>query len=132
LALRKKKDFLGAVSYFRLLARDPACSEEIRFELAATGLKIANHDLAPEARQAEPSLGQFARLLQDQGFDVFARVRRAKYLDPDDLFYLGFHFTELNGNAREFGGKVLELLVERSPKSSLAKDARRKLKSEGL
>jgi HEAT repeat protein len=132
LALRKKKDYAGAVGFLRLLARDPGCSEETRFELAATGLKIANHDLAPEARHAEPSLAQFGRLLQDPSFDLTRRLTKAKFLDPDDLFYLGFHFAEQNRREKEFGGQVLEMLVKRSPNSNRAKDAKRKLKSEGL
>jgi hypothetical protein len=33
---------------------------------------------------------------------------------------------------REFGGRVLELLVKRSPRSKLAKDAKSKLKSADL
>jgi hypothetical protein len=36
---RKKKKYAEAISYYRLLTQDPACGEEIRFELAATGLK---------------------------------------------------------------------------------------------
>ena len=34
--LRKKKKYPEAIGYYRLLAQDPACSEETRFELAAT------------------------------------------------------------------------------------------------
>jgi len=52
--------------------------------------------------------------------------------DAEDLFYLGFHFAEQTHQAREFGRQVLELLVKRSPRSELAKNAKRKLKSEGL
>src|SRR5207249_5141126 len=62
-ALRKKKDYAGAVGYYRLLTQDPACSEDIRFELAATGLKESNRDLSAEVRGSDPSLHQFARLL---------------------------------------------------------------------
>lgn len=132
LALRRKKDYAGAVNYLRLLARDAACGPAIRFELAATGLKIADHNLAPEARQAEPSLAQFARLLQDRSFDLLGHLAKAKFLDPEDLFYLGFHFAEQNGSAREFGGKVLQLVIQRAPQSARAKDARRKLASAGF
>src|SRR5262249_13634596 len=39
LALRKKKNYPATLAYLRLLTRDPACGEDIRFELAATGLK---------------------------------------------------------------------------------------------
>ncbi len=132
LTLRKKKDYARALAYLRWLARDPACPAAARFELAATGLKLADHDLAPEARGNEPSLAQFAKLLQDSGLDVFAQVKKAKWLAPEDLFYLGFHFAEQNRREKEFGGDVLHLVLERSPRSTLAKDAKRKIKREGL
>jgi HEAT repeat protein len=132
LALRKKKKYADAVSYLRLLTRDPACGEDTRFELAVTLLKESNHDPAAAARQADPALGQFARLLQNPAFDAIGRVRKATFLDENDLFYLGFHFAEQTGPAREFGREVLELVVKKSPKSEVGKNARRKLKSEGL
>jgi hypothetical protein len=132
MALRKKKDFAGALSYYRLLAHDPACSEETRFELAATGLKQSGHDLSAEERATDPSLQQFARLLNDAAFDVPAHLAKAKWLDPDDLFYLGFHFAEQTHRARDFGRQVLEMVVQRSPKSEIGKQAKRKLKSEAL
>jgi hypothetical protein len=130
--LRKKGDFSGALNYLRLLARDPGCTTETRFALAATGLKLSKHDLSPEARNNDPALGQFARLLHDPQFNVLGQVKKAKFLDAGDLFYLGFHFAEQNQREKEFGGQVLKLLVQRSPRSTLAKDARRKLKSEGI
>jgi hypothetical protein len=131
-ALRKKKDYAGALSYYRLLAQDPACGEETRFELAATGLKQSAHDLSAEARAADPPLHQFARLLQDAAFDLTAHLAKAKWLDPEDLFYLGFHFAEQTHRARDFGGQVLQMVVDRSPKSDIGKQAKRKLKSAGL
>ncbi len=132
LALRKKRNYLGALAYFKLLARDPACSEASRFELAATGLKTSERDVSPEARHADPALTQFGRLLQNPAFDVLGRLKKLKWLEPEDLFYLGFHFAERNHREKEFGRDVLELLIQRSPRSTLAKDARRKLKSEAL
>jgi hypothetical protein len=130
-ALRKKKKYGQAVGYYRLLAQDPACGEDIRFELAATGLKISAHDTAVDARQADPALGQFSRLLQNPAFDLVSRVNRAKWLDEDDLFYLGFHFVEQTHRGREFGKQVLELVIERSPKAEVGKNARKKLRSAG-
>lgn len=131
-ALRKKKKYPQAISYYRLLAQDPACSEETRFELAATGLKESARDLAPDSRNNDPPLHQFARLLQNAAFDLIGHVAKANWLDVEDLFYLGFHFAEQAHRAKEFGKNVLELVVKRSPKSDLGKQAKRKLKSEGL
>jgi HEAT repeat protein len=131
LALRKKKKFAASLTYWRLLTRDPAVGSDLRFQLAATALKLSNHDISAAAREAEPALQQFSRILQDSTFDLFGQIRMAKWLEPEDLFYLGFHFAEQHMLAKEFGKKVLLLLVERSPKSALAKNARQKLKSEG-
>ena len=130
--LRKKKKYAQAISYYRLLAQDPACSEETRFELAATGLKESSRDLALDNRSNDPSLHQFTRLMQNPSFDLIGHVSKAKWLDVEDLFYLGFHFAEQSHRAKEFGKAALELVVKRSPKSDLGKQAKRKLKSEGL
>jgi HEAT repeat protein len=132
LALRQKKKYPEALNYFRLLTQDPGCNDAIRFELAATGLKLSNHDLSVDARSNAPSLHQVARLLQNPEFNLISRVSKAKWLDADDLFYLGFHFAEQTHRAKEFGKQVLELVIKRSPKSELAKQAKRKLKSEAL
>ncbi len=130
--LRKKKKYAAAIGYFRLLVQNPACSEETRFELAATGLKESPHDVSAENRKNDPALNQFARLLQNPAFDLAGHIAKAKWLDVADLLYLGFHFAEQNHRAKDFGKHVLELVVKRSPKSDLGKQAKRKLKSEGL
>jgi HEAT repeat protein len=132
LALRKKKDYAGSLSYWRLLTRDPAVGAPVRFELAATALKTSGKDPSAAAREADPALHQFSRLLQDAGFDTFAQVRQAKWLEDEELFYLGFHFAEQPRLPAQFGKQVLELLIERSPRSQLAKNAKQKLKSQGL
>jgi hypothetical protein len=70
--------------------------------------------------------------VQDPAFDLIGELRKAKWLDEADLFYLGFHFAEQPRLARTFGQQVLQLLIQRSPKSQLGKNAKHKLKSEGL
>jgi hypothetical protein len=130
LALRKKKDYATALIYLRLLARDPACAASIRLELAACGLKVSARDRAAEA--ADPCLEQFARLVHSHEAEVLDFLKQTKWLEADELFYLGFHFAGKDGQERKFGGQVLQLLIARSPRSKLAQDAKRKLRSEGL
>lgn len=132
LAFRKKKAYEKALIYLRFLARDPACAETIRFELAACGLKLSDHNTTTEARAADPCVQQFARLAHGAEVDLLSRLKQAKWLDPEDLFYLGFHFIEGEKQEREFGAGVLRLVLERSPRSKLAKDARSKLRSVGM
>ncbi len=132
LKLRQKKQYAAALIYLRLLARDPACGDPVRFELAACGLKVSPHDLDAEARAADPCLEQFAGLLSRQAGQVMEWLDKAKWLEAEDLFYLGFHFVERSRQEKEFGAEVLRLLLRRSPRSKLAKDAKNKLRSQGL
>jgi HEAT repeat protein len=132
LALRKKKKYEEAHTYFRLLTRDPACGEAIRFEHGASALKLSSHDLAAESRASDPALHQFAGLIHRHETEPIVFVEKAKWLEPEDLFYLGFHFAEGKGPEQEFGAKVLRLLIKRSAKGKFAKDARSKLRSQGL
>jgi hypothetical protein len=131
-ALRKKKRYAVALAYLRLLARDPACGEPIRQELAACGLKVSDRDLAGEARASDPCLHQFAALVHRHALDPIDFLSKARWLDADDLFYLGFHFVEGMGSEKEFGGQILNLLLKRFPRSKLAKDAKNKLKRQGV
>jgi hypothetical protein len=132
LALRKKKDYPSALLYLRLLGRDPACGFPTRFELAACGLKVSSKDLAAEARANDPCLGQFAHLVQGYEAELEKSMKKTKWLDPDDLYYVGFHFAEKEGQQRKFGEKVLHLVLKQSPRSKTGQAARSKLRSEGL
>jgi HEAT repeat protein len=128
---RKKKNYATALKYLRYLTRDPACGEALRFEAAACALKLSKHDLSIDSRTADPALQQLARLVHSHDVDPADRLKQAKWLAPEDLFYVGFHFTEGNRQEREFGAQVLRLAIERSPRSKLAKDAKSKLRSAG-
>lgn len=132
LALRKKKNYAGALACLRTLTRDPACAEAIRFEAAALELRLSEKELAAEARAADPCLQHFARLIHNHDIDPAERLRQAKWLEPEDLFYLGFHFLEGNRQERQFGAAVLHCLQERFPRSKLARNARSKLRSAGM
>jgi hypothetical protein len=131
-ALRKKKAYATALIYLRLLTRDPASGEALRFEMAACALKVSETALAIESRTADPSLQQFARLVHSHDVDPADRLKKAKWLAPEDLFYVGFHFTEGDRQEREFGAQALRLAIQRGPRSKLAKDAKSKLRSAGL
>jgi HEAT repeat protein len=133
LTLRKKKDYPRALVYFKLLTRDPGCGEAIRFETAATGLKLSDKDLASEHRASDPCLQQFARMAHNHEQPPIERLRAAKWLAPDEYFYLGFHFSESSDRQeRDLGNALLNLVQERSPKTKLAKDAKTKQRAAGF
>lgn len=129
---RKKKEYGTALHYLKLLTRDPACGFPTRLELAACGLKVSAQDLSAEARAADPSLQQYARLCDQDEAGVLENVGSSKWLEPEDLYYLGFHLAEKEGRPKRVGGEVLKLVAKASPRSKLAQSAKSKLKSSGL
>jgi HEAT repeat protein len=129
---RKKKAYETALLYLRLLIRDPSSGFSIRLELACCGLRVSSRDLSPEARAGDPCLSQFATLCQGYEAELSAELEKIKWLEAEDLYYLGFHFAEQVGQQRQFGGKVLRLLMKRSPRTKLAQAAKSKLRGSGL
>jgi HEAT repeat protein len=132
LAQLKKKKYEMAQRFLRLLTRDPACGPLIRLEMAGCSLKVSAKDLNSEARTADPSLDQFTSLLHSYPAETSEFVKKTKWLAPEDLFYLGFHFAEKDRQEKQFGGQVLSLVVTRAGRSKLGKDAKHKLAGEGL
>ncbi len=130
--LRKKKQYEKALLYFRLLTRDPACGVAIRLEAAGCALKMSGHDLAHEAREADRAIQDFTGLIHHHAAETSAFLTSAKWVEAEDLYYLGFHFAEKEREARTFGGEALHAAIQRSPRSKLAKDAKSKLRSTGL
>jgi HEAT repeat protein len=131
-AWRKKKDYAQAILYLRLLTRDPTAGWDIRLELASCGLKESAKELPHDARAADPALHQVAQLCQQDPAELFKQLAKIKWLDPEDLYYLGFHFAEQGGYQRQFGADVLKVVVKRSSRSKLAQSAKSKLRSIGL
>jgi hypothetical protein len=132
LGLRKKKDYARALVYLKLLTRDPACGESIGFEMAACALKQSEKNLAADHRASDLCLQQFARLAHNHEQPPIDRLRAAKWLTPEEYFYLGFHFAESSDRQeRELGIALLELVQERSPKTKLARDAKNKQRATG-
>lgn len=131
-AHRKKKAYDKAILALRLLTRDPACAFDIRLELACCGLKTSAQDLTAQAREDDLALQQFAGLCQHHETELFPAIEAVKWLEPDDLYYLGFHFAEKDGVPRKFGAHVLHLLVKRAGKTKIGQAAKHKLRREGL
>lgn len=132
IALRKKKDYQTALLYLKLMAGDPACGFPIRVELACCGLKTSTHDLSPDHRANDPSLQQLARLCQGYQDELLDYLNKAKWLDPEDLYYAGFHLAEQTNPLKQCGGRILEMVAKRSPRSKIGQAAKQKLRSEGL
>lgn len=131
-ARRKKKDYEMALKYLKLLARDPSVGFDVRFELATVGLKLSGKNVAADARSLDLCLRNFSTALGLDATKTLDLVGKAKWLDADDLFYLGFHFAEHTGQEKEFGVGVLKQLIKANGKTKAAANAKNKLKSLGV
>lgn len=117
----------------RMASRTDFADNDLRFNLAMAELKLSPQDTGRAARAADPALDLLTRLLEQPRFPLLQRLRKEKArLGPEDLFYVGFHFSELDDTRREFGGDVLGLLIKRSPRTRYGRAARNKLKLQGL
>jgi hypothetical protein len=130
--VRKKKKYDTAIVYLRTLTRDPACGLPIRVEQAACGLKVSPRDLAADARSADPSLEQFMHLGHQLGDDLAHQIEAIKWLEPEELYYLGFHLAEQDATLRKIGTSILQLVVKRAGKTKIGQSAKSKLYSAGL
>ncbi len=128
-AKRKKKDYDTALKYLKTLVRDPAVGFPIRLELAMCGLKKSDKEIAAESRANDACLRQFEHILGQDADEALKQIEKAKWLDENDFFYLGFHFSERLGKEKAFGAAMLKFVVQASPKSKHATAAKNKLKS---
>ncbi len=132
-ALKRGKKYGRLAECLRMASRTDFADHELRFDLAVAELKLSGRDTGRAARAADPAVDLFTHLLDQPKFGLLARLKNEKtHLSPEDLFYLGFHFSEIDGKAREFGGDVLTLVVQRSPRTKYGRAARNKLKLQGL
>lgn len=133
-ALRRKrtKHFDDAARTLRLLERHGILDDDVRFELAVMLMKLSPRDPQKDARDTDPALEHLSSVVQSPKFGSFDRLRREAVLSADDLFFIGWHFVEGQGVAKDFGGKVLHLVLRKVPKSPLALRAREKLNRESI
>ncbi|QEL18183.1 HEAT repeat domain-containing protein [Limnoglobus roseus] len=129
--LRKKKKYDAAMTYLKAVARDPSVGFAVRLEIALNGLKVSRKEADPHSRESDPCLRNFDTLFQQDAEQLVKELDKAKFLDEEDLFYVGFHFAEQIGRPQQLGVDLLKLVVKRNPKSEAGKSAKNKLKSVG-
>ena len=110
-----------------LLCKTDKATDDDRYSLAVLDLHRSTKDTAASARAGDEALVRFGKLL-DSGFDVFAALKKDKSLELDDLYYVGFHFTE---RRQPLGEELLGVVAERGGRTKVAKMAKNKLKLAG-
>ncbi|MBX3227850.1 MAG: HEAT repeat domain-containing protein [Labilithrix sp.] len=120
--LRKKDENKARVVLSILCKMDRATNDD-RYALASLELSLSNRDTRPASRAGDESLRILGALLR-QGFDVAKSLKKDRALELDHLYYVGFHFTELN---HPLGEELLEEVVKKGGRAKVAKMAKNKL-----
>jgi HEAT repeat protein len=121
--LRKGKNDEKAAVVLRLLSKTDRATDDDRYELAVLELAKSTKDTRPASRAADESLRALG-MLKRRGFDVGKALRKDRGLSLDDLYYVGFHFTE-EGDA--LGEELLEEVVKKAGRTKVGKMAKNKL-----
>jgi hypothetical protein len=112
-----------ALTVLRVLCRSEGSTDEDRYALAAAELSRGAHDTRPAARAGDESLRLVGALL-DRGVDVASMMRKDRTLELEDLYYVGFHFTE---QGHPLGEEMLRVVVDKGGRAKIAKMAKSKL-----
>jgi hypothetical protein len=108
-------------------------NDEIKLEMALTGLQVGGKDLARAARSSDSSLHALQDIVSSArrpAKELAKVILKDEHLGRKAQHYVGFHFVERIAHEREFGKIILEALAEgRSEEGKLAKE---KLILEGL
>lgn len=121
--LRKAKNEDKAAVVLRLLAKTDRATDDDRYELAVLELGKSNKDTRPASRAADESLRALSALKR-RGFDVARALRKDRAITMDDLYYVGFHFSE---EGEPLGAELLEEVVKKAGRTKVGKMAKNKL-----
>ncbi len=114
-----------------LLQDSPYMTADARFQLMVAKLKTSRKEMARSARQRDVALDLVAELLHEGGKTFTRKLLKESTLDPEDLYYVGYHFSERLNEERRFGTDVLAHVAGKGKRNRTAKEAREKLKIEG-
>ncbi|MFH1132714.1 MAG: HEAT repeat domain-containing protein, partial [Pseudomonadota bacterium] len=108
-----------AFSLYVQLDQSNLLNDDERYIAAVSGLcaSSSKKELGKASRTTDPILRQFVELIA-AGYPAASKIKKERNLTPEDLFFVGFNFTESqNDDEKEFGGELLSHLVKKSPRS---------------
>jgi hypothetical protein len=112
-----------ARSVYQILCKSDRASDDDRYAYASLELSKSNLDTRPASRAGDESL-RLLGLLVRSNYDVAKALRKDRGVDLDHLYYVGFHFTELD---HPVGEELLEEVVKKGGRAKVAKMAKNKL-----
>ncbi len=135
--LRRNGNDEKAQTVLGLLLRCEKATDADRFALAVIELKKSKKDTRPAIRNGDGALHRLSGLLA-RGFDLASSLKKERTLELDDLYYVGFHFTELGvggggggggaaARAGDVGEELLQHVVDKGGRTKVGKAAKNKL-----
>jgi hypothetical protein len=112
-----------ARSVYQLLCKSDRATDDDRYAYASLELSRSNLDTRPASRAGDESL-RLLGLLVRNNFDVGKALKKDRGVDLDHLYYVGFHFAELD---HPLGEELLEEVVKKGGRAKVAKMAKNKL-----
>jgi len=131
-AYKAKKAYDKAKVLLDLISGTLLFNSEVKFEYAVLLLKTSKKDLSLSFRNQDPALLAFQSLIPQKNFGPVERLKKEKVLSPEDIYYLGFHFSEKLFDQKDFGVQVLKYFITKFKKSSYTKNAKKKLELVGV
>ncbi len=121
--LRRGKKEERARSVLSILCKSDRATDDDRYALASLELAKSNRDTRPASRSGDESLRLLSTLLRT-GYDVAKALKKDRAMDLEHLYYVGFHFSELD---HPLGEELLEEVVKKGGRAKVAKMAKNKL-----
>lgn len=112
-----------ARSVYQILCKSDRATDDDRYAYASLELSKSNLDTRPASRAGDESLRLLGMLVRNN-YDVAKALRKDRGVDLDHLYYVGFHFTELD---HPVGEELLEEVVKKGGRAKVAKMAKNKL-----
>jgi len=112
-----------ARSVYQILCKSDRATDDDRYALASLELARSNRDTRPASRAGDEGLRLLALLLRT-GYDVGKALKKDRGVDLEQLYYVGFHFAELD---HPVGEELLEEVVKKGGRAKVAKMAKNKL-----
>lgn len=119
-----KKDPVRTELLLGMLVRSSQATLDDRLQLALLLLSRSTLDLHPAARRRDPALAELEKLA-DEGAPLARELAKAKALDDEARYYVGFHLAESAAH-HPVGAAILEALAA-GKRTKLAKAAKNKL-----
>jgi len=130
-ALKTNKKYDKARCLLSLLSTTMLFNSDAKLQYGIVLVKVSKKDSSMAFRSQDPSLPLFQSLIPQKNFGVGAKLQKDKLITPEDLYYLGFHFSEKLFDYKDFGIQLLKYLVKKFPRSPYTKKAKKKLESVG-